>query len=165
MGFCWGFGLRKPKEKPTKDPPCLNLNSGTAIIRSCDNGQFLHSFSASFSVGIFFWIGRYVYLECTCKNLEWSAQNCGRNRWEGQTETGVNDSKYLARIATSFVFLLLRFSAGDEQVSVRYGASSGKPSSENNVYLRTNLSNNPHICLILQIVSIGSIVSGKFMDG
>jgi len=38
------------------------------------------------------WMGRYVYLECTCKNLEWSVQNCGRNRWEGQTETGVNDS-------------------------------------------------------------------------
>jgi len=59
----------------------------------------LHRFRWEF----FFWIGRYVYLECTCKNLEWSAQNCGRNRWEGQTETGVNDSTRNGTIGPSRV--------------------------------------------------------------
>jgi hypothetical protein len=32
------------------------------------------------------WICRSIYSKCFCRNSEWSAQNWGRNRTEGQTE-------------------------------------------------------------------------------
>jgi len=75
--------------------PCVRLNSEVIIGR---RGilQIFYSSSASFSAektkcGI----GRSSYLECTGKNLEWSAQNWGRNRTRNQTQTGLFNHPFL----------------------------------------------------------------------